>query len=281
MSPDARTGVVAPFLRWAGSKRWLLPTLEEFIPATFGSYYEPFLGSGAAFFAFAEGHRAILADSIPELIDCFAHVRDDAHAIAEILTDWAIDSETYYTIRAEDGQSGNVRDAARFIYLNKLCFNGLYRVNQRGKFNVPYGRPKSANLIDETELYRAAALLGRAKLMVGDFAVTLETAGPGDLVYLDPPYVAGHRNNGFVDYNAKVFDWADQVRLAKEFERLDSLGAYVVQSNANHESIRALYPDREIHAVSRFSSMAGRSASRGTSGELVIIGDALRRTLDG
>lgn len=270
----------APFLRWAGSKRWFVPQLRNFMPDYYGSYYEPFLGSGSAFFAVAEGHRAYLADTITGLVNCYVQVRDRHEEVVAVAQSWETDSETYYKVRAVRAETDLVRDAARFIYLNKLCFNGLYRENGSGQFNVPYGRPKSTNVIS-LPLLRAvsARLQNQVSIDAMDFEERLMTCKGGDFVYLDPPYVAGHRTNGFADYNAKIFSWDDQRRLSNIFLELDRRGVFVVQTNADHPTVKELYKGAYSQSISRYSSMAARSTVRGASSELLIVGETLRKAL--
>jgi DNA adenine methylase len=248
------------------------------VPKEFGAYFEPFLGSGSAFFAIADDHEAYLSDTISPLVNCFIEVRDNPALVAEIAQGWGTDSASYYDVRAGVFDGDPTRAAAQFIYLNKLCFNGLYRVNQLGRFNVPFGRPKNSNVADALQLEAASVRLSKdVTITVGDFEDTLKSSKEGDFVYLDPPYVAGHRSESFADYNAKIFSWDDQKRLADLFRQLDARGVFVVQSNADHAAVRALYPKFEHRSVSRYSSMSGSAASRGVSSELVVVGNTLRK----
>lgn len=263
----------SPFLRWAGSKRWLVPQLRSILPERFNTYYEPFLGSGAVFFSFGiNADSCSLSDSLWPLVNCYAQVRDHPQEIHEVVAAWSCDRDAYYRVRAMDPQD-NVTRAAQFIYLNRMCFNGLYRVNQAGRFNVPYGRPRFERVFSRPdELLAASRRLRNADIRHADFATATDSAQHGDLVYLDPPYVAGHRNNGFVDYNAKVFRWEDQARLATLCDELTERGVMVAVSNADHPSIRALYgAPYQIQPISRFSSMSAAARSRGLSQELLIM----------
>jgi DNA adenine methylase len=282
----SETGAVlqaAPFLRWAGSKRWLVPRIREMFPDTFGRYFEPFLGSGAIFFACAGSRVSHLSDTISPLINCYQQVRDHPLAVAQVSQKWLVDAPTYYEVRSTQDEDP-VRQAARFIYLNKTCFNGLYRENQNGEFNVPFGRPKSSNILDHENLMRASELLQSPGtiIKVCDFEDSLKDCSEGDVVYIDPPYVAGHRQNGFVDYNAKLFGWEDQRRLASVCRDLHKRGASVIVSNASHESVRRLFtnPGFQLLEVSRYSSMAARSGKRGNSTELLIFSSNNQRRRD-
>lgn len=270
-----------PFLRWAGSKRWLVPTLSSIIPNDYNDYYEPFLGSGAVFFRFARGHKAYLSDVIAPLIQTYRAVRDDPKSIYEIATSWPTDSESYYELRSKSTMESRTHSAARFLYLNRLCFNGLYRENSAGGFNVPYGRPRLTNIIADHDHLQACArrLRRRVTLTVGDFEKRLDRCEKRDLVYLDPPYVAGHRSNGFVDYNARIFSWDDQQRLADVFNRLEKRGVYVILSNADHESVRKLYRRSYVVEATRHSSMSGSPQHRGRSAELLVVSKPLREAL--
>jgi DNA adenine methylase len=273
MIADSNVQSVKPFLRWAGSKRWLVPHIQPYIPHKFKTYYEPFLGSGTIFFKYIENHPAHLSDTIETLIDCYRGVQMFPREVAELAHSWNADEQTYYEIRSTKYQLGTAESAARFLYLNRFCFNGLYRENAKGDFNVPFGRPKNPSMTAYTELTSCSDRLRvDTTLAVSDFAVALSECQEGDFAYLDPPYLAGHRLNGFVDYNARIFSWEDQERLSVVFKELDARGTYVILTNADHESVRALYDDYRSISVSRFSSMAGNKMKRGISTELMILG---------
>lgn len=264
---------VQPFLRWAGSKRWLTDQVATLAPESFGDYHEPFLGSGAIYFSL-QPTKAFLSDALAPLIDCYREVKRSPTAVAAAASSWATDKETYYSIRRRVFDDP-VTSAAKFIYLNKLCFNGLYRENQRGEFNVPYGRPNSSRVLFEKQLETTAIALQGATISHADFEESLDRTQAGDLVYLDPPYVAGHRTNGFVDYNAKIFSWEDQRRLALSFRRLSDLGVHVIMSNADHATVRELYRGFKMKSVARYSSMSAKSSLRGNSAELIIVSESV------
>lgn len=270
----------APFLRWAGSKRWLVHKVVQLAPTRYGRYFEPFLGSGVVFFGLSPNGGCTLGDAIPELIECYRCVQDDSSRVVGLLEKWQVDAASYYEVRSLASNDPFER-AAKFIYLNKTAFNGLYRVNKSGAFNVPFGRPKNDRITTREDLAAASEALAGAELFAQDFDATLANVQKGDLVYLDPPYVAGHRANGFVDYNSKLFRWEDQVRLRETFARLDALGAYVILSNANHPSVSELYADYRVTAHNRHSSMAASVASRGDSSEILVIGETLAGSLNG
>lgn len=257
------------FLRWAGAKRAHLDAILQDVPSTYGRYFEPFLGSGALFYRLAPT-SAVLGDLIHPLIDTYKAVRDGPAAIHRELEGWPVDKDSYYAVRSLSPTSRFTR-AAQFIYLNKTGWNGLYRVNSSGQYNVPYGRPKSDNIVSLERLRLcSAALRGNVSLLSTDFEETVSSCGKGDLVFFDPPYVTGHKNNGFVDYNEKLFSWHDQQRLATLAEALASKGAHVVVTNADHDSIRDLYDGFQIRQFARHSTLAGSSEHRRQVTELVI-----------
>ncbi len=254
---------VAPVLRWAGSKRRLLPLLLPYFPGDFGTYFEPFLGGGAVFFRLRP-HRAVLGDLCVPLVSTYEAVRDYPEDILDTLVGLRpTDREEYYRVRAA-APDDPVSAAVRFIYLNKACWNGLYRVNSSGEFNVPFGRPKSDFLVDPENLRACARALagGAVKLAAGDFADTLRTAEAGDFAYLDPPYVTSCRGNGFREYNDRLFSWADQVRLAHMAQDLVDRGVHVVVSNAAHDSIAELYSSFAKVHLERSSTLAGKPSAR-------------------
>lgn len=261
-----------PFVRWAGSKRLVLQHLAPFMPTRFQNYFEPFLGGGALFFA-VRPPKAVLADTCSELVDAYKAVADNPTAVLRFLKRLRPNKEMYYSVRARRS-TGRFKRAAEFIYLNKMCWNGLYRVNSRGEFNVPFGRPKSEGLVDANNLKSAAALLGSPsiELSVGDFEATVAAASKGDFVFFDPPYVTGHRNNGFVDYNEVLFSWSDQERLARVARGLADSGCHVVVTNADHRAIQDLYQGFHVHRFDRKSTIASDPTKRTRTTELILVG---------
>jgi DNA adenine methylase len=264
-----------PFLKWAGGKRGLSSSIIQYFShlSHESTYFEPFLGGGAMFFAL-NPKRAILSDINADLIDTYIAVRDRVGEIIDELSQLPYSSDAYYEIRSWRPTT-EVEKAARFIYLNKTCFNGLYRVNQRGEFNVPFGR-HGPNLVicDSSQLIAASEALADTDLLCLDFEQALESAGEGDFVYCDPPYTSAHTNNGFIEYNAGVFSWDDQHRLALVASQLVDKEANVVVSNADHVSILQCflrYGKFEAKPVKRWSTIAGRSSKRFPTTELVFV----------
>ena len=260
-----------PFLRWAGSKQRVLSQVVPRVPRTFDTFYEPFLGAGSLFFLLTPP-RAVLSDSNADLIETYRAVRDRPGWVLDYIADMdPMDRAQYYEIRESEFR-GRFKRAARFIYLNRAGWNGLYRVNSRGKFNVPYGRPRSPNLVKPEVLHSCSAALRKpgVELEVGDFEVALRTAGGDDLIFLDPPYVTGHNNNGFIDYNEKLFSWADQERLAGLAAGFHRVGAHVLVTNAHHRALLDLYPRFNLDIITRHSTLAGASTSRRKTREVLL-----------
>lgn len=263
---------VKPFIRWAGSKRRLLSQIQPFVPATYRTYVEPFLGGGSLFLHL-QPKTAVLSDACLPLIDTWRAVAKNPDRVHHEATKRPLEKDAYYDARRERG-GGYLQRAGRFIYLNKGAFNGLYRVNLRGDFNVPWGAPKSSYVCDIDHLRRVSSLLNRpgVQLSCGDYLETLARAGKEDLVFLDPPYVTSHNNNGFIEYNEKLFSWSDQVKLAESSRAAVERGATVLVTNANHPDVLALYPTFEQHVLNRASTLAASSAKRGPTTEALLVG---------
>jgi DNA adenine methylase len=259
-----------PFLKWAGGKRWLVRSLPELIPAFSGRYYEPFLGSAAVFFSLLP-RDAYLADSNRELIDTYVAIQKNWKKVLSTLETHheAHSKDHYYSVRAQMPK-GLYGQAGRFIYLNRVCWNGLYRVNRRGEFNVPIGT-KTQVLLESDNFYGVARALSGQEIVCSDFEATLELAGQGDFIFADPPYTVTHKFNGFVKYNENLFSWDDQVRLFNALLSASNRGANVLSTNADHQSIRKLYrSDFYLTKRDRFSSIAASGANRGKYPELLI-----------
>ncbi|PHP67413.1 DNA methyltransferase [Zhengella mangrovi] len=259
-----------PFLKWAGGKRWLFPELQKHLPERFGKYFEPFLGGGSIFFAL-QPERAVLSDLNADLVELYQALRDDPDGILKLLKvhHQNHSKNHYYDVRANVPKTSLER-AARTLYLNRTCFNGLYRVNKRGDFNVPIGTKTSVVFPDET-FAECSAALKCADIRVSDFEPVIDEAARGDLVYVDPPYTVAHNMNGFVKYNDNIFSWADQLRLRDAIARAVERGAMVLVSNANHESIKELYDGQgQQIEVSRYSVISGPASHRKQTTELLI-----------
>ena len=260
-----------PFLKWPGGKRWFVANHSELLPENYNRYIEPFLGGGSVFFHLRPA-QAILSDINAELITTYEAIRDEWEALKERLAGHQSRHEGnyYYTVR-ESSPRLTVTKAARLLYLNRTCFNGIYRVNLKGEFNVPKGT-KDAVVLETDDFEGVAALLSNADIRNSDFEAVIDEAQMDDLIFADPPYTVRHNINGFLKYNECLFSWDDQVRLADALERARTRGAKVVATNANHSSIRELYRGRgfTLKTVSRFSSISANASSRKQFEELVI-----------
>lgn len=260
---------VRPFVKWPGGKQWLAGAAPHLVPDKWkGRYYEPFVG-GAAFFFALEPARATLSDRNLELMTTYRAIRSDAEAVIRRLKNYPYDETFYYQIRDARPRS-SVVVAARLLYLNRTCWNGLYRVNRKGRFNTPFGRFTNPTICDAERLRTSAKLLRRTRLKHGDFDDVVGDAVRGDLVYFDPPYITGHQHNGFLKYNAPLFSWADQQRLARVAKKLADRGVHVLISNADHSTVWSLYPGFNSYRVRRQSLIAGPVESRGLVTEILL-----------
>lgn len=254
---------IQPFIRWAGGKSWLIPHLKEIIGnLDYRNYYEPFLGGGAIFFSLDPKHNSYLSDLNPELIKTYITIRDNPNEVINILQSYVNTESEYYRIRALE-PNNDVERAARFLYLNQTSYNGLYRVNKQGKYNVPYGFRDNWNY-DYERLYLASKKLQRIRINCEDFAEKKYRIVARDLVFLDPPYTVSHNNNGFIEYNKDLFSFDDQKRLSKYIDYIKRKGAYYILTNAAHESIREIFSkdgDRLI-PLDRHSLIGGKNAKR-------------------
>lgn len=268
-----------PFVKWAEGKTQILDRLLAILPHKCETYYEPFVGGGALFFALAaEGRfrRAMLNDSNRELMDCYRAIRDFPDDLVELLGTFPFGKAEFERLKSLRPQDLNpVTRAARMIYLNKTGFNGLYRVNKiRGEFNVPFGKwTRPPKTLDEPNLRACAEVLNRyVAIHATDFVEVMSDAGPGDVVYFDPPYVPVSASSNFRSYTSKGFGLRDQQRLVAVFKELVERGVKVVASNSDTEMTRALYQGFELHEVQARRCINSKGASRGPVGELIIVG---------
>lgn len=271
--PDAQGAHAVPFLKWAGGKRKLLGAILSAAPPTFQRYVEPFLGGGAV--ALALGHPTMLLnDANAELMEVFRVVRDELDALLPLLDAHRVrhTEAYYYEVRAQDPAGlSPVARAARFIYLNKTCFNGLYRVNRFGQFNVPFGRYTNPILYDQDSITTASQVLQAAELSAEDYATFLaRVARPGDFIYLDPPYVPISVYSDFKRYTKDQFREADQVRLAQVYDDLVTLGAYPVLSNSYSDMALELYAPHHIEIVYVGRSINHDGAGRAPVKEILV-----------
>ena len=266
------------FLKWAGGKLQLIEQFENLFPHKFHNYYEPFIGSGAVFFyvkSKLKPNKVLLSDTNEELINCFLIVRDKPSELVELLLNHRKkhSKEYYYAVRSiESNRLDSVNRAARLIYLNKTCFNGLYRVNSKGQFNVPFGDYKSPSIFDKNILFQASQLLQGVDLQVMTFEKVLDFAGKDDFVYFDPPYIPLSKTSSFTRYSKSDFSMKEQKRLCEVFETLDSRGCFVMVSNSDHALTRELYRQHSKNTVvvraKRMINSVG--SKRGAINELII-----------
>jgi DNA adenine methylase len=269
-----------PFVKWAGGKRFLLPELLKHVPdwplhrlRHIGTYYEPFVGGGAMFFAMGAG-AAVLADTNEELMNAFRVVKEDVETlITELRTPlYANTSEAFYAMRANDPKDWHPHErAARFIYLNRVCFNGLYRVNSKGKFNAPFGKYKNPTICDGWNLRACSDALKYTGLVHDSFEKVVEQAKPGDFVYFDPPYDVLSPTANFTSYTPGGFGWEEQLLLRQCCEELEKKGVSFLLSNADTERINVLYGGKFfIRKVQSPRAINSKSEKRGLAKEVLI-----------
>ncbi|WP_426291967.1 DNA adenine methylase [Dyadobacter endophyticus] len=265
---------IRPLIRWAGGKVWLTDFLQNHVPAYFGNYHEPFLGGGSVFLALKSSGKinnlAFLSDANKDLIETFTVIRDHPIELIDEMVPFQNTKEFYYSLR------GNIPDtsisrAARFLFLNRTSFNGIYRVNLKGEYNVPYGFRKMEYLFKEDEIHALSEALKDTFLRATDFDHTITNIKPGDLVFLDPPYTVAHENNGFVKYNQKIFAWEDQQRLRTYIDKIIEIGAHFILTNAAHISISELYDGvGNSLKLARPSLIGGKGAKRSVYHEILF-----------
>lgn len=261
---------LTPFLKWPGGKRWLVEQRPDIFPSDFRLYIEPFLGGGSVFF-FLQPKHALLSDINRELVDAYSAIRDSCQAVVQGLSYYhrIHSARIYYKTRAAILRSP-VSRAIRFIYLNRTCFNGIYRVNTRGQFNVPIGSKESV-IMPTDNFPKVSAALQNARISSCDFADAIARARRDDFVFIDPPYTVKHSNNGFLKYNEVLFSWPDQVRLRDAVQKAKERGAKLLILNAPHKSIKELYGGfGRIDVLKRNSLISGKPGSRGVFEELAI-----------
>jgi DNA adenine methylase len=273
LSPTLDIVSAHPFLKWAGGKRQLIPQYQCYIPQTFGTYYEPFLGGGAMFFHLLP-KIAILTDINDELINTYCSVRDDVEGLIKLLSkhqqNHTKSAHNYYYQIREYNPRDKLKRAARFIYLNKTCFNGLYRVNSQGKFNVPMGRYKNPKICDRELLMAVSALLQNTTLEVAPFTKVLDRAIADDFVYFDPPYHPISTTSNFTAYSRYAFNEPEQIQLRNTFKNLAETGVKVMLSNSDCEFIRDIYDEFIIHKISASRAINSHGTKRGKISEVLI-----------
>lgn len=260
-----------PFIKWAGGKGKMLTHLQPFVPATFGRYHEPFVGGAAMFYALQPA-RAVVGDTNPELVNAYTVVRDSVGGLIVELHQHFYDKDHFYEVRALDPRTlSPTARAARFIFLNRTCFNGLHRVNRRGQFNVPFGQYTNPVICDAANLRACSAALQSVDLNEEPFERVLDRAVAGDFVYFDPPYLPISATSSFTAYTADGFGLTDHRRLRDVAAILKARGVSVLISNSAAPAIRALYADGfEVTQVLAARAINSKAGGRGAVTELMI-----------
>jgi DNA adenine methylase len=276
-TPEEKRPIARPFIKWAGGKRQLLTQLFQHFPKQIGTYYEPFLGGGAVFFALSQERgfqRAVINDFNRELMDCYRVIRDFPEDLMKQLDRYSYDRRFFDRVKAQKPDKLQpVQRAARMIYLNKNGFNGLYRVNRKGEFNVPFGQfaKAPANYDRNNILACSAALSSFVDIQSMDFEASVSRAVEGDLVYFDPPYVPATPTSSFTSYTSTGFGLKEQERLAKLVRDLADRGVHVVASNSDTPIVRKLYEGCRLTRVEARRAINSRGDKRGPVGELIIV----------
>lgn len=260
----------SPFLKWAGGKRWLIRSQPEIFSTEFERYFEPFLGGGAIYFHLSP-KSAVISDTNHNLINLYNQIKNNWQTVQKLLkTHQERHSEAYYYHVRSLKSDNKAEQAAQLLYLNRTCWNGLFRVNKKGEFNVPIGT-KNTVLMPGESLENISRSLKGAEIMVSDFQATIEKSKNGDLIFADPPYTVKHNNNGFLKYNESIFNWRDQERLAESLISAKNRGVQVIGTNADHKSVHSLYENEfHIYTLSRTSVLAGKRTARGGTTEILI-----------
>lgn len=267
----------APFVKWAGGKRQILEQIISFMPATFSTYYEPFLGGGAVLFAL-QPQSAVVNDISAELVHVYQVIRENVEDLIADLRQHKNEKDYFYWIRGLDRDRQqykmltSVQQASRTIYLNKTCFNGLYRVNKKGQFNVPFGNYRKPNIVNEDILRAASSYFNRAKIKFTclDFAVVLADAEKDDFVYLDPPYDPASETANFTDYSKDGFARKEQIRLKKSCDQLHKKGIRFLLSNAATGFILDLYQGYNVEIIRAKRAICARGDRRGEVDEVLV-----------
>ncbi len=271
---------IYPFLRWAGGKTRLINQLDEFIPSNFNDYYEPFLGGSSVFVHLVNNDRikkkVFLSDINNDLMNAYIQIRDNVEDVICVLTEYKNNKTLYYKLRNKN-VTDVVEKAARFLFLNRTSFNGIYRENLNGEYNVPYGFKKYKELFDFNNLREFSKKLKGVILQSCDFEENSLQIQKDDFIFLDPPYTVAHSNNGFIKYNQKLFSINDQLRLARFIKSLVAKDAYFILTNASHKNIRKIFKEFEYEKMNRYSVIGGKNAERKQVEELVFFNTPLKK----
>ncbi len=265
-----------PFVKWAGGKRQLISQMEKFFPKNYNKYIEPFIGGGAIFFHLLP-KNSIISDNNPDLINCYKVIKEDVEGLIKSLKNYIYEKNYYYEIRALDrdfkkfAELSDVEKASRSIYLNKTGYNGLYRVNSKGLFNVPFGRHKNPKICDETNLRNVSQTLKKVEIVLGSFEICLNFAERDDFIYLDPPYFPLSDTALFTSYTKNSFDKSSQKKLFEVFKELNKRECNIMLSNSYSEFILDLYKDFKIVTLKAKRNINSNSQKRGLINEVLIM----------
>ncbi|MBZ0184027.1 MAG: Dam family site-specific DNA-(adenine-N6)-methyltransferase [Melioribacteraceae bacterium] len=261
-----------PFLKWAGGKSQLIPELEKYIPLSFNKYIEPFIGGGAFYF-FLNPAQPIISDLNEELIITYEIVKNNVEELIHLLQAFKNEEKYYYNIRSQNPENlTNIERAARMIFLNKTCFNGLYRVNKKGEFNVPFGK-RNGEFLNATLLREASDFLQNAEIIHSPYSdVLLNNAEKGDFIFLDPPYYPVSKYSDFKRYTKEFFYHEDHLELKKEFDRLVKLGCYVILTNSDHPEIIELYSEYNIKIIETKRLISSNPKTRDGK-DIIVLGN--------
>lgn len=263
-----------PIVKWVGGKRQLMFELLKNMPKSCNRYFEPFIGGGALFFEL-QPENAYISDMNEELINLYSVVRDNVYELISDLNKHEVSKEYFLEIRNLDRTDeyknlSNVQRASRFIYLNRTCFNGLYRVNSQGQFNVPYGNYKNPRIVDENNLLNCSELLKNTEIKCADFSEILTKVKRGDFVYFDPPYVPLNETSSFTSYTKDGFDMDMQFKLREVCDELDSMGVMFMLSNSDTKFVNELYSNYEIKKVFASRAVNANAEGRGKITEVLV-----------
>lgn len=262
--------IIKPFLRWAGGKSWLIKHLDYLLPKNgFKQYHEPFLGGGSIFLSVKPQGKYFLSDLNNDLIKTYRVLKNNPNLLINELKKYKNTEEFYYKIREREPLD-RINLAAKFIYLNQTSFNGIYRVNLKGEYNVPFGY-RNKKILDEENLRSVSKVLKKATLFHGDFDEARTNIKKGDLVFLDPPYTVSHNRNGFIKYNQKLFSLEDQHRLSSLIDFIKGKDAYYILTNAAHMEILNIFEKNDKkYELSRANLIGGINAERGHTTEYIF-----------
>ena len=267
-----------PFTKWTGGKRQLLPVIKSLMPDNYNGYFEPFIGGGAFFFDLAP-EKAVINDFNSELINCYLQIKERPLDLIALLTEHQKNNSKDYFLDLRsadrDGRIDSmtvVERAARIMYLLRVDFNGLYRVNAKNQFNAPYGNYKNPKIVNSELILAISDYLNSADIVIttGDFEKAVESVEAGDFVYFDPPYIPLSETSAFTSYTHEGFSYDDQVRLRDCFKRLDEKGAYVMLSNSSSPLVEELYKDFIVHKVDVTRTNGAKASSRGKISEIIV-----------